>query len=198
MTHVLTDLNNTGRLISSWLLAFVSKTILNPRVSHRHPLTVHFFAVPGRLRHKSALLWRAKTKNSNFNFLFLNFDTVFRRNESDGISAIKFETAPIHFLSDLFVAVAIAVAWAPSGSLPGTWSKITSRSLRSLIGQLSFLLVPNMVLAKIKIHEHRTKETRELLVPTPYEFLVIVKKIVKKLRSATNVLQWGMKKRHIN
>ena len=194
MTRVLTDLKNTGRIISSWLLACVSKTILNPRVSHRHPLTVHFFAVPGRLRHKSALLWRAKTKYSDFNFLFLNFHTVFRRNESDGISAIKFETAPIHFLSDLFVAV----AWAPSGSLPGTWSKITSRSLRSLIGQLSFLLVPNMVLAKIKIHEHRAKETWELLVPTAYEFLVIVKKIVKKLRSATNVLQWGMKKRHIN
>ena len=36
---------------------------------------------------------------------------------------------------------------------------MTSRRLRSLIGQLSFDLVPNMVLAKIKIHEHRTKQT---------------------------------------
>ena len=36
---------------------------------------------------------------------------------------------------------------------------MTSRRLRSLIGQLSFDLVRNMVLAKIKIHEHRTKQT---------------------------------------
>lgn len=40
-------------------------------------------------------------------------------------------------------------------------SKITSRRLRGLIGHLSFLLVPNMALAKVNIHEHRTKQTYE-------------------------------------
>ena len=43
----------------------------------------------------------------------------------------------------------------------GTWSKITSRCLRSLIGQLSLLLVPNMVLSKMNNHEHRTEQTYE-------------------------------------
>ena len=48
-------------------------------------------------------------------FFFLNFDTVFEnpslenfanifRIEQDGISLIKFETAHIHFISDIFVA----------------------------------------------------------------------------------------------
>ena len=71
------------------------------------------------------------------------------------------KSSRIHFLSDVFVAVAIVVIWAPSGSLPRAWSEISSPSLRNLIGQLSFLLVPNMVLAKMKIHEHRTKQTYE-------------------------------------
>ena len=35
--HILRDLNYTGRLIASSLSAFISK-IINPRVSHRHPL----------------------------------------------------------------------------------------------------------------------------------------------------------------
>ena len=43
----------------------------------------------------------------------------------------------------------------------GTWRIITSRCLRSLIGQLSLLLVPNMVLLKMNNHEHRTKQTYE-------------------------------------
>ena len=41
----------------------------------------------------------------------------------------------------------------------GTWGKITSCRLRILIGQLSFLLVPNMALAKMNAHEHQTKQT---------------------------------------
>ena len=32
---------------------------------------------------------------------------------------------------------------------------------RSLIGQLSFLLVSNMVHAKMNVHKHRTKQTYE-------------------------------------
>ena len=39
--------------------------------------------------------------------------------------------------------------------------KFTSRCLRSLIGQLSLLLVPNMVLSEMNNHEHRTKQTYE-------------------------------------
>ena len=36
-----------------------------------------------------------------------------------------------------------------------------SRCLRSSIGQLSFLLVPNMVLLKMNNQKHRTKKTYE-------------------------------------
>ena len=36
-----------------------------------------------------------------------------------------------------------------------------SRCLRSLIGQLSLLLIPNMVLSKMNNYEHRTKQTYE-------------------------------------
>ena len=53
-------------------------------------------------------------------FLFLHFDTVFWnstpktadiwRIEREGLSARKFEAAQLHFLSDVFVAVAVAVA----------------------------------------------------------------------------------------
>ena len=43
----------------------------------------------------------------------------------------------------------------------GSWSKITSHCLWSLIGQSSLLLVPNMVLSKMNNHEHRTKQTYE-------------------------------------
>ena len=41
------------------------------------------------------------------------------------------------------------------GAGAGTWSTISLRRLQSLIGQLSFLLVPNMVLAKMNIYERR-------------------------------------------
>ena len=43
-------------------------------------------------------------------FSFPELSYVFRRTERGGISAIKFEAARIHFLSDAFVAVAIVVA----------------------------------------------------------------------------------------
>ena len=62
---------------------------------------VHFFVVTARLRHESALWWRAKTQYSDFCFLFQNFYTVFRRSERDEKSEIKFEAARIHFLSDV-------------------------------------------------------------------------------------------------
>ena len=37
--------------------------------------------------------------------------------ERDGISAIKFEAARLHFSSDVFEAVAVVVTWAPYCSL---------------------------------------------------------------------------------
>ena len=40
-------------------------------------------------------------------------------------------------------------------------SKITSRRFRSFAGQLSFFLVPNMVLSKMNNHENRTMQTYE-------------------------------------
>ena len=49
-------------------------------------------------------------------FFFLNFDTVFksstpeRRIRRDRISAIKFEAVRLHFLSAVFVTVAVIVA----------------------------------------------------------------------------------------
>ena len=61
----------------------------------------------------------------------------------------------------------------------GTWSKITSHCLRSLIDQLSLLLVPNMVLSKMNNHEHRTKQTWELHILTPYEFLVTHNSVIR-------------------
>ena len=42
----------------------------------------------------------------------LKFNVIWRT-ERDGISAIKFEAVRLHFLSDVFVAVAVVVAWAP-------------------------------------------------------------------------------------
>ena len=83
---------------------------------------VHFLAVVARLRRKSAyfhLLSRTCTQENCFLFLFLNFDTVFQnsplekftsicRIERDGITPIKFEVAPIHFLKDVFVAMVVA------------------------------------------------------------------------------------------
>ena len=52
---------------------------------------------------------------------------------------------------------------------------ITSLRLRSLIGQLSFFLIPNIVLGKMKIQEHpisNRANIRGLHVSTPYELLV--------------------------
>ena len=53
------------------------------------------------------------------------------------------------------------------GACAVTCSEITSSRLRSLIGRLSFLAVPNMALAKINIQEHRTKSFKF------HEFLTI-------------------------
>ena len=52
----------------------------------------------------------AEHKKTTFFFFSKNFDTVFWRIKRDGISAMKFEATRIHFLSDVFVAVAVVVA----------------------------------------------------------------------------------------
>ena len=86
--------------------------------------SVHFFAVAARVQRENALfqaLSRTWTQDNDFLFLFLKFDTAFKnstpekcaniwRIERVGISAIKFEVARIHFLSDVFVAVDVVVA----------------------------------------------------------------------------------------
>ena len=59
-----------------------------------------------------------------FSFSFLNFNKVLQnetpeklinicRIERDGIKAIEFEAAQIHFLSDVIVAVAVVVTSVP-------------------------------------------------------------------------------------
>ena len=55
-------------------------------------------------------------KTTTFFFFFWTLMQFFRfqlqtRTKRDGISAIKFEAAQIHFLSDVFVAVGVVVAW---------------------------------------------------------------------------------------
>ena len=89
-----------------------------------HAFFVHFFAVTARPQRENAkfhVLWSMWKLDNDFLFLFLNFDTVFQNLtpekianiwliKRDGISAIKCEAARLHFLSDIFVAVAVAVA----------------------------------------------------------------------------------------
>ena len=56
-----------------------------------------------------------------------------------------------------------------------TWSQIRSSRSRSLIGQLSFVLVPNIVLAKMNTHELRqSKCIWELHLQTPNELLLVL------------------------
>ena len=59
---------------------------------------------------------RKGTQDKHFLFLFLNFDTLLQnaspKIKRDGIIGIKFEAAGLLFLSDVFVAVAVAVVVA--------------------------------------------------------------------------------------
>ena len=65
--------------------------------------------------------WRTSTQDNDPLLLLLNFDTIVYnptpdkfaniwRIERDGINAMKFEPARTHFLTDVFVAVAVVVA----------------------------------------------------------------------------------------
>ena len=85
---------------------------------------VHFYAVVARLQRETAffpILSRTCTQDNNYLFLYLNFDTVLQNStpkkfahiwkiKRDGISAIKFKAARIHFFGDVFVTVAVVVA----------------------------------------------------------------------------------------
>ena len=56
------------------------------------------------------------TEDNDFFFFFWTLMQSFRfqlltRIKRDGINAIKFEAAQIHFFSDVFVAVAVVVSW---------------------------------------------------------------------------------------
>ena len=96
----------------------------NNNFARASPFSVHFFAVAARVQRENALiqaLSRTWTQDNDFLFLLLKFDTAFKnstlekcaniwRIERVGISAIKFEAAQIHFLSDVFVAVDVVVA----------------------------------------------------------------------------------------
>ena len=87
--------------------------------SSRRIRTAIYLAVVALLHRESVsfhILSRTGTQDNNFLFLFLNFDTVLYnsthktfasiwRIKRAGICAIKFEAAPIHFLSDVVVAV---------------------------------------------------------------------------------------------
>ena len=109
----------------------------------------------------------------------MNFNTEKFANiwwfERDGISVIKFKAALMYFLSGVIVAVAVVVAYSSLFFEWGRERKITSCCLQSLIGQLSFLLVPTMVQlysVHAKMNEHWTKQTLwELHISTPHEFL---------------------------
>ena len=85
---------------------------------------LYFSAVVARLQRETAqfhVLSRTGTKDNNFLFvswilmqsfriqLQKKFSNI-RRIKRDGISAIKFEAAQIHFSSDVFVVVAVVVA----------------------------------------------------------------------------------------
>ena len=106
-------LKRVTRVQCSWIFIFSKYHIWKPsprpqkskkfknNFARASRFLVHFFVVTARLRHESALLWRANIQYSDFRFVFQNFDTVFRRSERDGKSEIKFEAARMHFLNDV-------------------------------------------------------------------------------------------------
>ena len=72
---------------------------------------VHFFAVTTRLEHKMPdfmFCGECEHKTTLFFFLLNSIQSfIIQRNRT---SAIKFEVAQRHFLSDIFVAIAVVVA----------------------------------------------------------------------------------------
>ena len=154
--------NSRSMLVN--ILFVLSRTIFgNPRCGLKKAIglttTLHWHLAfcTFLCRHCTTTTWKCPfVEGENtirpLSFSFFELRYSLRRTEGEEIIANTL------FLSDVFVAVTVIVSWAPSRER-GVKS---SRRLRNLISQLSFLLVPNMVLAKIKIHEHRTKQTCEI------------------------------------
>ena len=126
----------------------IRKPLLRPpksRFSSNFACVSHFFvlfiAVTARLQCETTLfhvLWKVKTQDNNFLFLFFKFANIWQTERDIWNKCVKFEVlSVIQFLSYAFAAVKL------------DWS-----------GR-SFLLVPNMVLSKVNIYEHRTKQTYE-------------------------------------
>ena len=76
-----------------------------------HAFFVNFFAVTTRLEHKMPdfmFCGECEHKTTFFFFLLNSIQSfIIQRNRT---SAIKFEVAQLHFLSDIFVAIAVVVA----------------------------------------------------------------------------------------
>ena len=75
---------------------------------HDYDVKMPNFTFCGECEHKTTL----------FSFPELQYSTPEKtaniwRTERDRISAIKFEAARLHFVTDVFVAVAVVVAWFP-------------------------------------------------------------------------------------
>ena len=82
----------------------------------------HFFAVTARLQQETFLfhvLWRKWTQCNNFLFLLELF-----RTERDEISAIEFETGCIHFISDVFIAIAFIHPWCRNLINQKPWNRL--------------------------------------------------------------------------
>ena len=90
------------------------------RASH---LFVHFFAFTPRLRRKMPnFTFFAGREHKTTTYFFFSWTSIALQNstpetianiwriERDGINAIKFEAARIHFLRDVFAAVAVVIA----------------------------------------------------------------------------------------
>ena len=90
------------------------------RASH---LFVHFFAFTPRLRRKMPnFTFFAGREHKTTTYFFFSWTSIALQNstpetianiwriERDGINAIKFEAARMHFLRDVFAAVAVVVA----------------------------------------------------------------------------------------
>ena len=138
-------------LIRGWIVIihfFLVRNILgNPRCGLKN-----YISLPTLYDYDVKLLFCGGRKYSTATFFFFSWTPLYT-NWTRWSKRDKVWSSADKLFTYVLVAVTIVVAWATSGSLLKTWSKITSLSLRSLIGLLPFLLFPNMVLAKVKIHE---------------------------------------------
>ena len=86
------------------------------------------------------------------------FKQIFYRKQSLGAPIVKSVANAQRNWAELALAKTFAKTSGTRQSVIGLFCIFFSRSL---IGQLSFLLVPSMVHAKMNVHKHRTKQTYE-------------------------------------